>query len=405
MSNSKISVFFKKMQKKIKSCFYINSNLRFNQWKEDGNSYLSAGNYAEAEVCYRRMISIFPERSGGYINLGFVLAENNQLDDAEFYIRKAIKIDNKNPDSFCILGRVLHKKNDLINAVKSFVLAASFCKDRDLFLTLADALFSLNEINESLLCLYGARSIAPDDQIIKYLIDSREGNNRPDTAPNKYIQGVFDTYADSFDEHLLVELDYRTPQELVALLNQEVNLTAQQWSVLDLGCGTGLLGQEMASYVNQMVGVDLSANMLEKAGARNVYTRLENADLTSMMRDESKSSYDIVMAADVFIYVGKLDEIFLEVKRVLKPHGFFMFSLEALEKTLNVDAHKTNQQDFRLNATARYAHSAQYIERLAQLNHFAIRKMVSSELRKNAGAPVIGWYVLCESLMLPNTFL
>jgi predicted TPR repeat methyltransferase len=346
------------------------------------------------------MISIFPERSGGYINLGFVLSEDNRLDDAEFYIRKAIKIDNKNPDSYCILGRILHKKNNPINAVESYILAASFCKDRDLFLTLADALFNLNEKNESLLCLYSARSIAPDDQIIKYLIDSREGNNRPDTAPTKYIQSVFDTYADTFDEHLLAGLNYRTPQELVALLNKEINLTAQQWSVLDLGCGTGLLGQAMAPYVNQLVGVDLSTNMLEKAGVRNIYTRLENAELASMMRGESISSYDIVMAADVFIYVGKLDETFSEVKRVLKPHGFFVFSLEALEKTLEVDSHKTDQQDFRLNTTGRYAHSSQYIERLAQLNHFAIRKMVSGELRKNAGVPVVGWHVLCESLML-----
>lgn len=365
-------------------------------FKKKGNDYLASGNIEQAEQCYRQHIIAHPDDSEGYANLAFLLLEKNQLEDAESCLNKAAKIDNVNPDIFYMLGKISHKKNNIKNAIYQFEMAAKLCSNRDLYLVLANSFFDLGKKDDGLNCLHKAHFLAPDDTTIKYLISAVEGYDRPDTAPTEYIQKLFDGYADSFEKSLVEELKYVAPKKLVALLNEEVNLSARKWTVLDLGCGTGLLGQEIAPYVDSLVGVDLSAKMLEKAGARHIYTRLENAELVSMMRTEQESSYDIAMAADVFIYVGKLDETFAEVSRVLKPHGIFLFSLEAWEEVLEADAHKNRQQDFRLNATMRYSHSAQYIEKLTQLNNFTIRKMIFGELRNNVGAPVSAWYVLCE---------
>ena len=49
--------------------------------------------------------------------------------------------------------------------------------------------------------------------------------------------------------------------------------------------------------------------MLEKARERNLYDRLEQLDLLTMMQGEAAASYDVVFAADVFVYLGKLDEL------------------------------------------------------------------------------------------------
>ena len=49
-----------------------------------------------------------------------------------------------------------------------------------------------------------------------------------------------------------------------------------------------------------------------------------------MMKAEPASSYDLVTAADVFIYVGRLDAL-CEVCRLLRPSGLFMFSVESLD--------------------------------------------------------------------------
>jgi len=50
-----------------------------------------------------------------------------------------------------------------------------------------------------------------------------------------------------------------------------------------------------------------------------------------MVSREQAASHDVVVAADVFIYVGRIDALCAEVKRILRPRGLFAFSVEALE--------------------------------------------------------------------------
>ena len=57
-----------------------------------------------------------------------------------------------------------------------------------------------------------------------------------------------------------------------------------------------------------------------------------------MMRNEPSGSYDVIIAADVFIYLGKVDEIVQEIKRLLAPGGRFALSIEALETSPAQDA-------------------------------------------------------------------
>src|SRR6185295_448162 len=115
-----------------------------------------------------------------------------------------------------------------------------------------------------------------------------------DRAPNQYVEKLFDDYAEKFESHLVQVLGYTIPQKLVDLVEQCANPQVGQWNILDLGCGTGLAGSGFARYARQLVGVDLSANMLARAKALNVYHRLEQSDLLQMMQAETPSIYDLV---------------------------------------------------------------------------------------------------------------
>lgn len=161
-----------------------------------------------------------------------------------------------------------------------------------------------------------------------------------------------------------------------------------------MGCGTGLVGAAIAPFARQLVGVDLSARMLEKARARKVYQRLERLDLLAMMRDEQDSSYDAIIAADVFIYLGKLDEIVSEIERLLCPGGVFAFSVETLEASSNEEAVQGIQPEYQLGHTRRYSQSADYIARLASANGFSIQEMVATQIRMERSNPVNGHLVL-----------
>jgi predicted TPR repeat methyltransferase len=137
--------------------------------------------------------------------------------------------------------------------------------------------------------------------------------------------------------------------------------------------------------------------MLGKAHARNLYQRLERLDLLTMMRHEGASSYDVIIATDVFIYLGKLDEIFGEIKRLLCPGGFAAFSIETLEALSNGKSSQDVQQDYQLEVTGRYSHSPDYVTRLASANGLQVQKAVATHIRMENGKPINGHLVLLKN--------
>jgi predicted TPR repeat methyltransferase len=141
------------------------------------------------------------------------------------------------------------------------------------------------------------------------------------------------------------------------------------------------------------VGVDLSSNMLELARKRNLYSRLLCVDLVAALRAETSASYDIVTAADVFIYVGNLDPVIPAVRRALRPGGLFGFSVEALQGA-TVKAGALTMDGYHRGGTGRYAHAAAYLESLAQRNDFKVELVRESHLRLERNVPVKGWIVV-----------
>jgi predicted TPR repeat methyltransferase len=205
---------------------------------------------------------------------------------------------------------------------------------------------------------------------------------------------LFDRYADRFDTHLVQELQYRIPEQMAALIRNDAGTDARL-DVLDLGCGTGLIGVALATNVKQLVGVDLSAKMLDKARARKLYSRLEHCGLQELIMGEAAASYDAVTAADVLVYCGRLNSLFAEARRILRPGGGFAFSIEALDD-LPAAADGGARPDFKLLPSGRFAHGVAYITALAIGNGFAVAYCEPVTVRLEAGAPVPGRLVLLK---------
>ena len=156
------------------------------------------------------------------------------------------------------------------------------------------------------------------------------------------------------------------------------------------------MGAAIHPHARKLVGVDLSARMLTKAGERSLYQRLEKSDLLTMMKNEAASSYDLIVAADVFVYIGKLDEIVGEGARLLRPGaGLLAFSVEALESSPN-GGDDTNNSGYKLNANGRYAHSSAYLRELARTHGFSVSALARNSVRLEKGKPVEGWFALLE---------
>ncbi len=328
-----------------------------------GNTLKDLGQLEKAVVSYRRALEIKPDYAEAHSNLGAALKNLGQLDDAVASCHRAIDIKPDFADAYGNLGGALRAQGNLDGALASF--------------------------QEQI-------KLAPNNSVAQHHVASLTGNNT-ERAPVQYVEKLFDDYADKFDIHLQKILQYEAPNKLVALVTQHLRLTEKKWNVLDLGCGTGLVGLEIAPFAGELVGVDLSVNMLEKAKTRNLYKRLEHSDLLTMMRGEKTSSYEVIIAADVFIYLGKLDEVVSEIKRLLYPNGVLAFSIESLLAIPTFGSGMDMPHDYQLENTGRYSHSTDYISRLAATNGFLIQEMAEIQIRIEQGKPINGYLALWKS--------
>lgn len=99
--------------------------------------------------------------------------------------------------------------------------------------------------------------------------------------------------------------------------------------VLELGCGVGRIGRELAPHIAHWEGCDISSNMIEVARTRlaahpNIgFTELHRSSLQPL----ADASFDKAYCTAVFIHMDK-EDFFLylqEMARVLKPNGQIYF--------------------------------------------------------------------------------
>jgi predicted TPR repeat methyltransferase len=223
-----------------------------------------------------------------------------------------------------------------------------------------------------------------DPELNRYFLAALDGADQPANPPPRYVEFLFDEYAEKFDQHLVQVLNYQAHRVLV---EQLAALGRSFGRALDLGCGTGLCGPLLKPMAQRLDGVDLSANMLAKAEALGVYGRLSHDDLVHHVATIGER-YDLVLAADVFIYVGALEAVFDGVARVIEPGGVFCFSVE-----LAPDA-----QDFVLRPSQRYAHSERYLRALALRHGFEIRSVLRHPIREDQRQPIPGLYLCLQAV-------
>lgn len=147
---------------------------------------------------------------------------------------------------------------------------------------------------------------------------------------------IYNQWADSYDDYVS-NLEYCAPLELVRFINMHKS-HLKEFNVLDFGCGTGLLGQELYKFNSkmQLTGVDISENMLDKSRERNLYSKLLCLDITKetdhmealTKLDAPDDGFNLVMSCGVFLegHVS-LVEIDRMLLKLVKRGGIFAFTV------------------------------------------------------------------------------
>lgn len=316
-----------------------------------------------------------PENLGAMRLLAAIAMQDGDPSTASGYLASAALLPDPAPDLLTELGSAQLASGDPSAALTSFRRALDQ-RPRD-----ATALRGLGQSHqllgnhaEALANFQAALAVLPYDKYAAHMVAALSGTD--ESASADYVADLFDTYADTFDTHLTATLGYRTPDLIRDLIAPYAPTT-----LLDLGCGTGLVGAALQDRVPTMDGIDIAAQMVRKACERNIYRYLRVGDATAIVATDPALSgpYDLVTAGDVFVYLGHLDAIFAAVAGVLAPRGLFAFSIETAEP-----------QDFTLRTSGRYAHSAGYIARLAASHSFTAIEQLKLTLRQERNQPVLG---------------
>jgi predicted TPR repeat methyltransferase len=192
-----------------------------------------------------------------------------------------------------------------------------------------------------------------------------------------YVKRLFDQHAPDFDEALVGRLSYRGPELLLEAVRDAAG--DKLGTMLDLGCGTGLAGVAFRPYVDRLIGMDISPGMIEQAKAKNVYDELAAADLLEFLHAEHEAKFDLVLAADVFVYCSDLAPIAAASARVMKPGALFAFTVETHSGAGQL-----------LQGTLRYAHGEDHVRAAIAGAGLQLRELTSVSTRTEKSTPVPG---------------
>lgn len=307
--------------------------------------YLKLGALNEAKKHYFKALELTPKDFQVLFNMGVINMQQGLVDIAIQYYQRAASV---NPNDFAV-------HNNLGVA----------------FLAKAHVGLALEHFQEAL-------RIKPENVSIDHTVKVLSSNRYLLTSPPDYIKSLFDSYADHYEPHLLTGLDYKVPELLFTAVSQVFSLKERAYHILDLGCGTGLCGSVFKFFAKKLIGVDLSENMLNVAKNKNNYDELITENIETFLENKIVC-YDLILAGDVFVYIGDLNTLFKKIHDALVSQGIFAFNAEIEES-----------HSFRMNQSGRFSHQYAYLEQLAKKYNFTIAYYEKKITRMQNNAPVYG---------------
>ena len=121
---------------------------------------------------------------------------------------------------------------------------------------------------------------------------------------------IYNKWADNYDDYVKDE-QYMGPKNLVEGLRKYLGDLTRTTSILDFGCGTGLVGSEIARQFSEIkysiIGVDISPGMINQSRKLNIYDNLVCADIVDKnksltnIRELVGDQFNLIVSCGVFL--------------------------------------------------------------------------------------------------------
>lgn len=350
------------------------------------SALMAAGRAEEALAYCRDLLSCRPDDAIGRAHMARLLLAAGDRDGALDHAREVRFLAKGDLEIVTAIAGVLVDADEGLTAVEMLDVALRQAHPADpaqpaCWVALGKAWLHMGEPEKAAKAWRAALDAGEGDPAgAGALLAGLEGAGAQTSLPPAFVRALFDTYADRFDRELVGKLRYDAPQALRQLLLDQGGASGLR--VLDAGCGTGLAGvatRDMAAY---LAGFDLSPRMVDKARARDLYDALWVGDLAGSMADRP-GAFDLVLAADVLVYVGNLNPVMAAAAVTLVPGGRFAFTCE-----------RADGPGFQLHEGRRFAHGEDHIRQAVAAAGLTLTHLAHHSTRIDRGHPVPGWIAL-----------
>lgn len=337
--------------------------------------------YAEAEPLLRDTLAAEPEQLGAWLALAEAQLELGHLEAAASSFERCFALGDASATLRAQYAQCLARLGRIPEAIRAYQEALARDARHTAALTELGSLYrEAGQFEQAVACFQQALDNGADPDVVAYFLAAVTQQADVPTPPRQYVRQLFDQYAEEFDAHLVDQLGYQGHRLLIDRLPPEAGTRFAR--ALDLGCGTGLCGAHVRSRVDHLVGVDLAPAMVDKARQRAVYDALHVGDIHDFLAT-AQDPYELVLAADVFIYVGALERAFELLATRMRKGGWLAFTVE--------DA--APDQTVQLLPSLRYAHSPAYLQDLADRHGYDMVSSHEEAIRFDQQRPVHGRYV------------
>lgn len=369
-----------------------------------GLAYTHLKLYDSALDTLNRAINTKPNQPLFYCNRANVFERLERWDDMRLDLEHALMLDNSISDAYISLAIALRKLGQINTSLATLekqaqAIQQDWIQEWVLLLGLIEQQPAidtwLNDNKENPDCLIATAgyileqgyaqlaiqlyerltSLYPSNYGLLHQLHSLKGV-RTDQPPSEYVTELFDSCAGEFEHRLIEVLDYQVPADIAKITQSYIHNAVDK--VIDLGCGTGLMGRSLRKVISieNLIGVDLSSEMLQQSELNGGYQTLHQGDVVTYL--STQHGVALVTAADVLIYIGDVEPLFAAASYALAKDGFFIFSTENC------------QHDWCLARSGRYQHSVTHIANALTQSGLKLVEHQACTIRMENNSPVEG---------------
>jgi predicted TPR repeat methyltransferase len=338
--------------------------------------------FSEAIPFQRQVVALNPFNADAQTALAFSLSQVSNYGEAELYYTEALKLDPRHFVARINLGLALVDQGKTVHALEQAQILAHAENEAGFpHGAFGILLARAGRPDGAKVCFERYLAGHPGEADAIAMLLGAVGGALPSRATHQQITQLYTLQAERWGQVAEAAGGYQGHRLVGDALTQLNVLPAD--TILDVGCGTGLVGELLRPQVRQLIGIDLSEPMLAQAREKNVYDGLHRGDLLEYLISHPQSC-DIVVSAATLIHFGELNAVLEAVARCLRPRGLFVFTVFPNDDDPSAVAVGT------LNGQAQnccFRHGATYIARTAAAYGFTVqvsRREVHEYARKKA---------------------